>query len=263
MHSMTARLWAFGTAAVTLSACAEDVPVIYIERNQGVDEACDVSTSAQAVRSQGVLDVLMATEYFIDPLLRSTLVPSQSVEFRGLTAGAGGLQGINWEASRITLTRATVELDIPAAVGVPVARSFVIPISGGIEPSAQTSVSLQVIQPNVVNLLRSSPLIRQSGASPVTMLARVRVEGKTSAGNRVGSNEFTFPISICYGCLLDVPPEAVDRSLPTPNCLAQLETELPSGSQCRRGQDRPVDCRVFCPTLSPDAEDLTGICIPR
>ena len=264
MRSIATTTAALVGTALLLGACAEDIPEIFIAQNQAIGDDCAPATGA-AVASQGagILDVFLATQYDVTPLIESTLVPSNSVEYRGLAAGAGGLFGNEWEANLITLNRATVELDIPAAVGVAVARSFDIQISGSITPGGQTVVPLTAITPPVVNVLRSSPLIRQSLTTPVTILARIKVSGRTSAGNTVGSNEFTYPINVCYGCLLDVPPDAIDPSLPTPNCRAPLAENLQLEPICRRGQDRPVDCRQFCPTLGPNVEDLTGICVPR
>jgi len=261
---MRAHVLRFGcliAAAWLLSACAEDTPEIYILQNASTDDDCEPSTAADVFVSRGTLDLFVTNQYVMFPLARNSMVPSEDVSF-GAAGGAagGGLEGNEWEANTVTLRRARVEFDAPAALGVPLPSDFEIPISGSINPADEAAVGLQVVTPSIGNALAASPLL-QASSSSVTMLVRIKFFGVTGAGREVDSNEFVFPIELCFGCLLDVPPEAIDPAFPTPNCRVFDEFDSNTVTdQCFIGQDQPVDCRLICPLVSD--EDPTGICQP-
>jgi hypothetical protein len=260
-----------GTAALLLGAgllggCAENTPELYILQNGILDEDCAVPSNAGATSgtflSRGVLDLLVTNQYQMLPIVQNSLVSSESVTFSGGGGGGGGLTGVEWEANTITLSRARVVFDAPDALGVPLPRQLDIPIAGSVEPDGSLAVQLQVVQAQVGNLLRQSPFLRQSG-STLDMLLRVKFFGTTGGQRDVDSNEFVFPVTLCFGCLLTVPPEAVDPALPTPNCLNTEGFESTSVDvACNPGQDEAIDCRLFCPIFGED-EDPTGICIPN
>ncbi len=73
----------------------------------------------------------------------------------------------------------------------------------------------------------------------------VRVSGKLIGGSTVESDEWKFPITVCYGCLVNFPREADDLKLAQqPNCLYASPTALDLVKPCRVGQDDLVDCRI-------------------
>jgi len=73
----------------------------------------------------------------------------------------------------------------------------------------------------------------------------VRVSGKIIGGSTLESEEWKFPISVCYGCLVDFPREADDLTLAQqPNCFYASPTPTDLVKPCRVGQDDLVDCRV-------------------
>lgn len=249
-----------------LAGCAENTPELYIQQNLPPDDECEApSGQAQgSTLSRGTLDLLVTNEYVMMPLVLNSLVSSESVGFGGAGGGGGGggLSGTEWEANIITLSRAEVVFDAPDALGVPLVRSLDIALAGSVEPGDALVATLRVIPSQVGNALRNSPFLRQSG-STIDMLLRVKFFGSTGAGREVDSNEFTFPVTLCFGCLLTVPPEAVDTALPAPNCrnIEGFESS-DTATVCFAGQDRSFDCRLFCPIFGGD-EDPTGICIPN
>jgi hypothetical protein len=254
-----------------LTGCAENTPELYIQQNLPPDDECEAPGGGGAdgtTLSRGTMDLLITNEYVMMPLVLNSLVSSESVGFGGGGGGGGGgltgggLTGVEWEANIITLSRAEVEFDAPDALGVPLVRSLDIPLAGSVQPGDALVATLRVIPSQVGNALRNSPFLRQSG-STIDMLLRVKFYGSTGSGREVDSNEFTFPVTLCFGCLLTVPPEAVDTALPTPNCrniegFESTDTE----TVCFAGQDRAFDCRLFCPVFGGE-EDPTGICIPN
>lgn len=250
-----------GAAAAALGGCADDTPELYIQQNGIPDDEClTASTGGSAFRSRGVLDLLITNQYVMFPLVENSLVSSESVSFGG--GGGEGLSGNEWEANAITLRRAEVSFDAPDALGVPLPRSVEIPISGTAQPGDLISASLLVVSPQIGSALRRSTFLRDSNSS-IDLLVRLKFFGVTGGGREIDSNEFIYPITLCFGCLLSVPPEAVDPSLPAPNCrnTADFNSET-ADLACFPGQDSPLDCRFFCPIFGED-EDPTGICIPN
>jgi len=75
-----------------------------------------------------------------------------------------------------------------------------------------------------------------------TIVATVRVFGDTTGGQEIESGEFTFPIRVCYGCLIvfTVVDAATGRCVPT--------TEEVAIGGCFPGQDAIIDCRACAAT---------------
>jgi hypothetical protein len=107
---------------------------------------------------------------------------------------------------------------------------------------------------SVIQRLTLSPLLRSGEVVPIQL--RVTVSGQTIAGRKVDSNEFIYPLDICYGCLVNFPPDAIDTEISNFNCRRVLEedafgsVQAIDGDICRIGQDDFVDCRSVCPQLS-------------
>ncbi len=252
----------------TVVGCAEQTPEIYIERNELYSDSCELPSAggAGAYRGRGVLDLFIARSYNMLPSASNTLVESNTVTYG--SAGGQGLNGNEWEASTISLTRAVVEYDVPNALGVPLPNRLEIPISGTMQPEDSAIIELQVITPSIGQTLATSQLLRQSGTS-ITMKLRLKFFGTTIAGREVDSNEFVYPVDLCFGCLLEIPPAAIDATHPVqPNCRnSEFEDATATTGEetlCFTGQDVPVDCRHVCPIINatPNA-DPEGICEPQ
>jgi hypothetical protein len=260
-RSIFGTLLAFGLLG---GACAEDIPEILVVSNQPLDDQCQPSTAGNRVLGRGRLDLFITQSgYEMAPLVQNVMVPSDSIQFQGLAAGLGGLVGTDWEANRVTLQRVVARYEGPSALGVPLPSELPIDLGLTLDPNATAAVSINVISPNIATVLRSSPLLRPPGSS-VTILVTLKFFGRTSSGLQVDSNEFTYPVEVCNGCLLQYPIEAIDPTFPTPNCrntegFESTNSDIP----CRVGQDEPVDCRLVCPLLSGDAQrDPNGFCTP-
>jgi len=262
MRTRITLLTAAIVAAFSLGACAE-TPELYILNNAALDDSCEIpittGTSGTFV-SRGVLDLFLTDTYYMYPVVENSLVESNSVEYVQVGGRAQGLQGNEWEANKITMTHAEITLDIPAALNVPVAQSYEIPLAGSLTPADFATVALQLITPAVGRQLSQSEFLRGSTSS-VTILARIRIHGRTATNRRVDSNEFVYPIELCFGCLIFIPAGAVDSNFPTPNCRnLDPDAVIESNTVCSVGQDQPIDCREICPLLGPDRVDPQGIC---
>jgi hypothetical protein len=90
-------------------------------------------------------------------------------------------------------------------------------------------------------------LAQELGSSMGTKLqlrSIIRVLGRTLDGVPLESEEWGFPITACYGCLVVYPYDAVDPALPRqPNC-GRVSAPGAVARGCRVGQDDIIDCRV-------------------
>ena len=92
---------------------------------------------------------------------------------------------------------------------------------------------MTIIDPGTVENLRSSvaPYARR------TISTYTRAFGTTLGVQHVESNEYEFPIVVCYGCLVS----GLEGSPPT--CPAAIPSATTAA--CFTGQDQPTDCH-FC-----------------
>jgi hypothetical protein len=77
-----------------------------------------------------------------------------------------------------------------------------------------------------------------------TLVANIRVFGETLGGVELTSGDFTFPIDICYGCLIEYPLEALDADDQVGGLVCGVEGDGVSLEQCNPGQDEVIDCRA-------------------
>jgi hypothetical protein len=255
------------SAAGITSGCAEDIPEIFIVANQPFTDECEVpppnAGANQVFISRGTLDLFLANSYIMAARVESTLGESESAGFTTGGGGNGGIDVPDWEANNIQLRSATIRYDVPDGLNQQLGV-LEVPLSGAIEPGGLASVELKVIEDSVAQSLAANPLIRDARI-PVTINLRIKFQGQTVTGRDVDSNEFIYPIELCYGCLLTFPPTAIDTEYPVqPNCRGNLDAfnEDEFSALCNIGQDAFVDCRVVCPRVVAEGNDSEGICEP-
>ncbi|MBM4361654.1 MAG: hypothetical protein FJ104_03155 [Deltaproteobacteria bacterium] len=91
-----------------------------------------------------------------------------------------------------------------------------------------------------------------------TLVAEIRVFGETTGGQEIDSGAFTFPIEVCYGCLVSYPLAAMDLSVDPPTCSASVR-DTPAASSCLLGQDTEVDCRLCSTSFAVCREPGPGL----
>lgn len=254
----------------TVAGCAEDTPEIFIVANQVFADGCEVPSAGagtaanQVFRTRGVLDLFVTDFYVAIPRVENTLVESESAGFNTTGGEGDGLAGTDWEANHILLRRAVIQFDAPEALGVPLPREITVEVSGAIAPGGAATIEMQAITPSIGATLANSRLLREARTS-LTIDLRIKFFGVTAAGREVDSNEFIYPVELCYGCLLSIPPTAIDPDYAIqPNCRnTDFEDDVDFDTLCFEGQDETVDCRNVCPivTAIPNG-DPEGICEP-
>ena len=73
-----------------------------------------------------------------------------------------------------------------------------------------------------------------------TKLAVVYVQffGQTLGGQNITSDQFQYPVDVCNGCLVFIPPNAA-----TTNYCSGAVAGLGTAAACVPGQDQAIDCQ--------------------
>ena len=146
-------------------------------------------------------------------------------------ARVGNADQVRTETARITLRGAVVEVRDPSQGenSAPIVE-YTTDGTGFVDPGAGTNPGYGIMYAELI------PSGLQLSTTRVNVA--VRVFGDTLGGDEIESNQLTFPISICTGCLIDFTRSASDGT-----CLTG---DLGSGTAapCRPGQDDPVPCET-------------------
>ncbi|MFO0756951.1 MAG: hypothetical protein U0359_10685 [Byssovorax sp.] len=139
-----------------------------------------------------------------------------------------------------------VEITIADANGDPLLRDDGAPVV--IEQDLKTTIpqsSALTFTPVDATLLKTKeigPIVDAVHASgkPQLVISEVVLSGIGRDGSLLTTDVWEFPIEVCWGCLCQIPAEAIDPGGPPGNCDAG-DTPTPP---CRPGQDDLVDCRL-------------------
>ena len=201
---------------------------------------------------QGVMDIWLTKRYVVAPVVRNNSDPSRSARKREAA--------VNIDGAHVTFTSAA-----PAIAAVLQPELF-IPVGAVVFPNGVTTVPFSVIFESLGRQLENTSLFDERGAT-VDILAQIRFEGTTLGGSEVTSDTFTYPITICAGCLLDhTTPPLFDDDDGSLTCdVSKAPPETPNltdfASVCVYGQDDPVDCRL-CRGVTGDPTASDVICDP-
>jgi hypothetical protein len=237
MKSALLHLPLIATLTTCATACVDNDSSMYVEGVLALTPpACEVKadpSSAQLFR--GTLDVAFLQSYQGAVLVANQLTPrGVKKQLRTET------QGVELQGAEITVTNAQGT----------VLEEFSVPTGGFVHSNTSESPGyglafVTMIPPQLGK--RLSDQLGQARGASVTVIAGIRVFGTSLGGTEITSGEFTFPIDVCFGCLVDFPLEAVDGSGPIRTCNGS--TDGISTSQCIRGQDAVIDCRECAATL--------------
>ncbi len=230
-------------AAAAAPACVHNDTSVFIHSvkapptKTGLDICEYTNDPTGAALSTGVLDVAFRQTYDAYLLVGSQLASKGSVE-RNRT-----------ESNRVLLQGATVRVTDSAGTEI---SSFTRLGTGVIEPGTGTLPSFGVFSTVLIDPTAIAYVSRT--LQPNTkkrLVAFVRVFGETLGGVSVESNEFEYPVDVCYRCLVKFTSDTVDKALALTtghtNCKATAvatATSLP----CFPGQDQDFLC-TSCPDL--------------
>lgn len=225
----------FGAAVVIhASGCKQDdVSQIFVRQVQAIiPPTCTTDNSPDSVHIEGgVLDVA----------LRETYVATMLVGNQVITRGSQDL--VRTETSKVTIEEAEVHVQDSSGTDV---SAYTIPVSGFVDEDTGNVPGYGLTDVTLIDA--TSAQLVAGDFKTRRLFSKVKVRGHTLGGSPVESGEFGFPVEVCYGCLVEFPPDSRNTDIPGANCLDTMgSVKL---TQCRFGQDDPVDCRQ-CVGSSP------------
>lgn len=239
--TMTLRLtrWVFGSllavmTATSVPACSpmEEAASFWVHGVIAVTprEQCVASADARIFRPYGTMDIWMTNRYRAAFKVENYLVSTR--------AKFGVLYGEN---DNIQIMGAHVSFEYPDGLDQDtidaLSQSRFVPATGVALPEKVGAATAIAIQPDLGNVLAADTKIRGSALDygGVILNMKVRLEGRLGDGTIVKSNEYEYPLQICYGCLYQIV---------TADCN-DLSDANDMAVPCFIGQDDGVDCRLF------------------
>ncbi|MEE2755627.1 MAG: hypothetical protein VYA30_03145 [Myxococcota bacterium] len=224
-------------------------------------ETCEVIEDDNVFQVSGVVDLAMRQTYRANLLLENNLVD---------VPNAKGLRPADTRVSlnAIALSSAVIEYSTldQLSTGIPSRR--IVPLSGTIpEETALTLANFELFSQDVLQQVRNAEeffSVNNGEVVPsrtaVTILARVRIKGRTLDGRDAESNEFLFPVEVCNGCRVIYPSEMIVQrggqlACPAPMVNAEEDNSTATNELCEAllGSDESfVDCQT-CQGLAVDS----------
>jgi hypothetical protein len=257
-HSSVRALRSIGLVAATVvagfTACGDSQGLFL---SDGVKlqtgSTCDlVEADIQGlpVLSRGVMDLAITNQYRLLLRYRNRSGDDQSLRTATLHLDLGKFT----PAAKATLPGLPADKASSLALGYKYATEGVqIPVSGGVLPNEWGVVEIPILPEEVGTLLATKMMklvetYSASNAPEVVVVATLTIHAMASGSGSNASNEFSFPVELCWGCLMA--PDAQPRA-----------------SACRPGQDDVTD-QATCPLVAvhpescqvslPDGPDAQG-----
>lgn len=247
-------------ASLNLNGC---IPALRQQIGVGALGECYPEEGAR-FRSHGTFDLMVYNKYDYFPEVANKMPQTQTV--------SGNTQEhLRSDASTVTLTGALVSLDFnPAATGPlsswnPPASSlsWYVPLAGMVLANDRWRGRFPAIPSTIGEQLQA-----RFAADPkryTTMhriLLNISIEGEMADGTTVRTQEVSYPIDLCWGCLvaLDVVPAGVGVVDPEAQ-YAYCTQKAVAGDYippCVPGNDEYLPCGYYCAFC-----DLVGDCDER
>jgi hypothetical protein len=214
------------TGALSAAGCEENESMLFIVGVLALEDTdCKLTSQGSAtLRTRGVLDVSLRSGYTAGLLVGSQLTQR------------GSRDQLRTETARLSLRGAEVTLE--TAAGEPIAEYTTIG-TGFANPSAGSEPGFGAIAADLIP--PGAPLAEG------LVVARVRVFGDTLGGQEVESNEYSFPIYVCSGCLITYPGDAADMNQGAGVYLCAVRSDRATVTEdrvCALGQDIAVPCTI-------------------
>ncbi|MBH22869.1 MAG: hypothetical protein CMH57_00145 [Myxococcales bacterium] len=255
-------------AMLVLTGCVEEEASVLVVGNERPGNTCELTANqAGPFLSRGVMDISLTKRYVMAPVLLNQLGNSKDVRL-ATQSGDPMLDDTQIEGNTIILDGANVSFttNVPA-LELALQSDLFIPVGGTVFPSSTAAIGLEVISEALGRQIENTTLFDQRGTL-VTILVNVTFTGRSTAGRDIESTEFSFPLDICSGCLLNYPPGTLfpdDDGSQTcdvtkdPNNTGTANSSFES--VCIYGQDEAVDCRL-CRSAVGDPTDADDVCDP-
>ena len=185
----------------TVGGCQDREVALSIVSVQPYDlETCEVIQTDGVFQVGGVVDLTMRNTYQANLLLENNLVDVPNA--KGLKPSDARLSlnaGVELCCDRILNTRPAVDR-YSVSTCRPIERTIT-------EESNLTLANFELFSQDVLQQIRNADeffSVNNGEVIPsrtaVTILARIRIKGRTLDGRDAESNEFLYPVEVCNGC---------------------------------------------------------------
>ena len=235
MKLQLGKLGALGAVALSLisaTSCAEvktDLFIRGVAPIKASGTSCSFATDTNLL--SGIMDVNLVSQFRIGVHVGSQLL------------AAGKAEQLRPESNRILITGAEVHLLDEQGRLI---EEFTVVATGFVDPTKTSEASygiaaFRVIPPQTGALLRDQFINANPGR--INIIATFSVFGETLGGAEIESGEYSWPITICYGCQVYFPSEAmIQDSTGRRYCGGEGESGDPPA--CDAGTGSAVDCRT-------------------
>jgi len=207
---------------------------------------CTPEAGTKKFLSSGILDLAVTNQYWLFPTVRNVM--PTIAEMTGESA-----KQLTFETNTLSIVKADVHLDlgmfddgVDPFLGSFVESGFSWPVAATVAPNEEAAFPVQVIPPELGNYLDTKMVtwVKADYRRPaVWITARVKIEALTQDRWPVASNEFAFPLLVCWQCTIQ--------------CCSLSQDPKPTGKEdlsCLPGQDAPM-CDSICPVYSYHYQD--------
>lgn len=247
-------------AAMASPACVEypqSIVVLKVVRPKPNEEGgCTVDAGDNGLVN-GTLDVLVAQSYSASLAVRNELRSSKDLAKARSEAGNVYLLGAT---VRLTLASGEALTSDPGLDGR-AGNEFRTEGSGFLEPGALSSITVNLLDGAAVCQIarrveeRVNNLKVRPQDQSVQVIAFARVQAQTLGGLTIESQEFQFPINVCWGCLANV-------TLAGNVCSAPAAAAGDDKPICNPGQDASITCDK-CKSISDYCASGTVSVLPK
>jgi len=214
--------------ALASSSCVDNDSSLFIYGVMDVTNSdCVAKADGSAVMiAEGVLD-----REFADGYVAAILVGSHLTE-------RGSREKLRTETARLSITGAHVTLYGTQGAVI----EFDTPATGLVNPASGTDPGLAAVFARLVREDQMDELGMDG-----QMIARIKILGTTLGGQDIESAAFDYPITLCTGCLLYYPTEALDVDPPY-LCTGTADGASADSKICFIGQDGYFPCTLCAAT---------------
>jgi hypothetical protein len=235
-------------------ACTHDDSSFFIQNvlaQQLVTPGQQCSYTADPTQPQvssGVLDVDFRQQYDAMFLVGNQLVPQ-----------ANAAQG-RTETAAINIQGAIVRITDSSGNQL---TTFTRLTGGTVYPSSGSTPGFLPISVTILDQGTVSSQTGSIGGGTVRLITYTKFFGKTLGGQSIESNEFTFAIDVCQGCLIRFSAADINPCFTAPNCLGNSASGVGTAQTpvpCIPGQDLGVDCSQCAGTVAACNPPATPTC---
>lgn len=231
--------WIVGASLLlgTLAGCASEPPFAIVRNQRAAAGTCELGASGAPI-THGVFDVALGdrSAYLLTPLVRNDTDTSLTV--RTVRVKTDYVNEGSWQRVRITCDLGAIceEWELSACNPADPSDCPVVPAGG--TASFEVPILSRLVTAYFQGILDAAAI---EGRRPpeFELRALITLVGTASDGSEVESAEFSYPLTLCLGCLVVFPPETDTSRLAGPDCCAPG----PPPQSCQPGQDDPIDCR--------------------